>query len=55
MVAGVACSSFAFRPLWHPPLVRNASFATQNTIPMGSMKALQFVLFSSTRQQTMEK
>ena len=36
MVAGVAYSSFAFKPLWHPPLVRNASFAIQNTIPSGT-------------------
>ena len=50
MVAGVAYSSFAFKPLWHPPLVRNASFAIQNTIPMESMKTLKFV-FLFTRQQ----
>ena len=43
MVAGVAYSSFAFKPLWHPPLVRNASFAIQNTIPMESMKTLKCV------------
>ena len=55
MVAGVAYSSFAFRPLWHPPLVRNASVAIQNTIPMESMKTLEFVLFLSTRQQIMEQ
>ena len=54
MVAGVAYSSFAFRPLWHPPLVRNASVAIQNTIPMESMKTLEFVLFLSTRQQITE-
>ena len=51
MVAGVAYSSFAFKPLWHPPLVRNASFAIQNTIPMESMKTLKFVLFLFTRQK----
>ena len=45
MIAGVAYSSFAFRPLWHPPLVRNASFAIQNTIPMESMNTLKFVCF----------
>ena len=45
MVAGVAYSSFAFKPLWHPPLVRNASFAIQNAIPMESMKTLKFVFF----------
>jgi len=38
MVDGVAYSSFAFKPLWHPPLVRNASFAIQNTIPMEYLK-----------------
>ena len=54
MVAGVAYSSFAFKPLWHPPLVRNASFAIQNTIPMESMKTLKFVFVLSTRQQIME-
>ena len=47
MVAGVAYSSFAFKPLWHPPLVRNASFAIQNTIPMESMKTLKFVFSCS--------
>ena len=45
MVAGVAYSSFAFKPLWHPPLVRNASFAIQNTIPMESMKTLKYIFF----------
>ena len=49
MVAGVAYSSFGFRPLWHPPLVRNASFAIQNAIPMESMKTLKFVLFLFAR------
>ena len=52
MVAGVAYSSFAFKPLWHPPLVRNASFAIQNTIPMESMKTLKFVFFLFTRQKS---
>ena len=47
MVAGVAYSSFAFKPLWHPPLVGNASFAIQNTIPMESMKTLKFVFSCS--------
>ena len=47
MVAGVAYSSFAFKPLWHPPLVRNASFAIQNTIPMECMKTLKFVFSCS--------
>ena len=51
MVAGVAYSSFAFKPLWHPPLVRNASFAIQNTIPMEYMKTLKFVFFLFTRQK----
>ena len=55
MVAGVAYSSFAFKPLWHPPLVRNVSFAIQNAIPMESMKTLKFVFFLFTRQQIMEK
>ena len=50
MVAGVAYSSFAFKPLWHPPLVRNVSFAIQNTTPMESMKTLKFVFFLFTRQ-----
>ena len=40
MVAGVAYSSFRFRPLGHPPLVRNASFGIQNTIPRESMKTI---------------
>ena len=53
MVAGVAYSSFAFKPLWHPPLVRNASFAIQNTIPMESMKTLKFV-FLVRKAKTME-
>ena len=53
MVAGVAYSSFAFKPLWHPPLVRNASFAIQNTIPMESMKTLKFV-FSCSQGKAME-
>ena len=52
MVAGVAYSSFAFKPLWHPPLVRNTSFAIQNTIPMESMKTLKFVFFLFTRQKS---
>ena len=51
MVAGVAYSSFAFKPLWHPPLVRNASFAIQDTIPMEYMKTLKFMLFLFTRQK----
>ena len=51
MVAGVAYSSFAFKPLWHPPLVRNASFAIQNTIPMEYLKTLKFVFFLFTRQK----
>ena len=54
MVAAVAYSSFAFKPLWHPPLVRNASFAIQNAIPMESMKTLKFVFSVFTRQQIME-
>ena len=56
MVAGVAYSSFAFKPLWHPPLVRNASFAIQNTIPMESMETLKFVFFvhkAKTMENTM--
>ena len=54
MVAGVAYSSFGFRPLWHPPLVRNASFALQNTIPMASMNTLTFVLFLFARQTSLK-
>ena len=54
MVAGVAYSSFAFRPLWHPPLVRNASFAIQNTIPMECMKTLIFCVFLVHKAKTME-
>ena len=52
MVAGVAYSSFAFKPLWHPPLVRNASFAIQNAIPMEFMKTVKFVFFLFTRQKS---